>query len=78
MLATQNQTLVGLRVELGAKGFAPGADVDRLMDGLELRRGVGDDPPEGLSPPLLEDEALPDIRPAGSDVGASEVKPDRQ
>ena len=35
MLSTQNQSLVGLRVELGSKGLLPGSDVDRLLHGLD-------------------------------------------
>jgi sugar phosphate isomerase/epimerase len=31
MLSAQDRQLVGLRVDLGAKGFGPGADVDRLL-----------------------------------------------
>src|SRR5258708_232248 len=35
LLARQSQELVGLRVDLGAKGFGPGADVDRLLANLD-------------------------------------------
>ena len=35
LLANQNQELVGLRIDLGAKGFGPGADVDQLLSGLD-------------------------------------------
>jgi sugar phosphate isomerase/epimerase len=31
VLSAQNRQLVGLRVDLGAKGFGPGADIDRLL-----------------------------------------------
>jgi sugar phosphate isomerase/epimerase len=31
VLSAQDRQLVGLRVDLGAKGFGPGADVDRLL-----------------------------------------------
>lgn len=34
VLSAQNQQPIGLRVELGPKGFSPGADVDRLLNGL--------------------------------------------
>ena len=34
MLDAQNQQLVGLRADLGPKGFGPGSDVDRLLHGL--------------------------------------------
>ncbi len=36
VLAGQNQELVGLRVDAGPKGFGPGADVDRMLGGLDL------------------------------------------
>lgn len=35
LLSSQNQQLVGLRVDLGPKGFGPGADVDRLLAQME-------------------------------------------
>ena len=43
LLAAQNQQLVALRVDLGSKGFGPGADVDRLLNGLDraLEAAVG-------------------------------------
>lgn len=31
VLSSQDQTLVGLSVEIGKKGFGPGADVDRIL-----------------------------------------------
>lgn len=44
-LTAQNQELVGLQGELGPKGFGPGADVDRLVEGIgkamEAARGLG-------------------------------------
>ena len=40
-LNNQNQKLVGLRVDLGPLGFGPGADVDRLLNGLGPRDGGG-------------------------------------
>jgi sugar phosphate isomerase/epimerase len=35
ILSSQDQQLVGLRVDIGAKGFGPGADVDRLIDRMD-------------------------------------------
>ena len=35
VLADQDRQLVGLRVDLGVKGFGPGADVDRLLSQFE-------------------------------------------
>src|SRR4051812_29873719 len=36
VLSAQDRQLVGLRVDLGAKGFGPGADVDRLLAQFDL------------------------------------------
>jgi sugar phosphate isomerase/epimerase len=35
VLTSQDRQLVGLRVDLGTKGFSPGADVDRLLSQFE-------------------------------------------
>ena len=35
VLSAQDRQLVGFRVDLGVKGFGPGADVDRLLSQLE-------------------------------------------
>jgi hypothetical protein len=35
MLSAQDRQLVGFRVDLGVKGFGPGADVDRLLSQLD-------------------------------------------
>src|SRR5438270_13637835 len=35
VLSSQDRQLVGLRVDLGAKGFGPGADIDRLLAQFE-------------------------------------------
>jgi sugar phosphate isomerase/epimerase len=35
LLSNQSQQLVGLRADADAKGFGPGADVDRLVQGLD-------------------------------------------
>jgi sugar phosphate isomerase/epimerase len=35
LLSSQNQQLAGIFADLGPKGFAPGADVDRLLDRLD-------------------------------------------
>jgi len=49
MLTSQDQALVGLRGDLGSKGFGPGADVDRLLSRLDdaMEAAVG------LMAPLL-------------------------
>jgi sugar phosphate isomerase/epimerase len=36
LLSTQDRQLVGLRFDAGPKGFGPGADVDRVLDRLDL------------------------------------------
>lgn len=35
LLSAQERQLVGLRFEVGAKGFGPGADIDRILDRLD-------------------------------------------
>jgi sugar phosphate isomerase/epimerase len=35
VLSSQDRTLVGFRVDLGAKGFSPGGDVDQLLSQLQ-------------------------------------------
>jgi sugar phosphate isomerase/epimerase len=49
VVAGQNQELVGLRVDLGGKGFGPGADVDRELSRLDKAM----DAARGLSTPLV-------------------------
>lgn len=49
LLRSQDQRLVGLRADLGPRGFGPGADVDRLLDHLERAMEAA----VGLEAPLL-------------------------
>ncbi len=49
VLTGQNQDLVGLRYDLGSKGFGPGADVDRELARLERVM----DAAAGLAAPLV-------------------------
>src|ERR671916_1719777 len=35
LLTSQNQQLAGVWVDLGPRGFSPGADIDRLLDRLD-------------------------------------------
>jgi sugar phosphate isomerase/epimerase len=49
VVAGQNQELVGLRIDLGSKGFGPGADVDRELARLEKAM----DAARGLVAPLV-------------------------
>jgi sugar phosphate isomerase/epimerase len=66
VLAAENRQLVGLRADLGPKGFGPGADVDRLLSHLDkaLEAAVG------LQSPLVTIDVGPlpeppaDVKPA--------------
>jgi sugar phosphate isomerase/epimerase len=49
ILRGENLELVGLRLDLGAKGFAPGADVDATLDRIEKVSAAA----VGLQSPLL-------------------------
>jgi sugar phosphate isomerase/epimerase len=49
ILFAQDRQLVGLRVDLGSKGFGPGADVDRLLSQLDNVMEAA----AGLTAPLL-------------------------
>jgi sugar phosphate isomerase/epimerase len=49
MMASQDRQLVGFRVDLGNKGFGPGADVDRLLSQM----GKVMEAAAGLAAPLL-------------------------
>jgi sugar phosphate isomerase/epimerase len=49
ILSAQDRQLVGLRVDLGVKGFGPGADVDRLLSQLSKVMEAA----AGLASPLL-------------------------
>src|SRR5690348_8847230 len=49
VLETHEQQLVGLRADAGPKGFGPGADVDRLLTGLDRAMEAA----AGLASPLL-------------------------
>jgi len=64
ILSAQDRQLVGLRVDLGVKGFGPGADVDRLLSQLEKVM----DTATGLACPLLcvETGPLPEAPPRPS------------
>ena len=49
ILTSQDEQLVGLRADLGGKGFAPGSDVDRLIARLDLVMEAA----AGLGSPLV-------------------------
>ena len=60
VLSGNDQQLVGLRVDVGAKGFGPGADVDRLLARFENVM----DAAKGLGAPLVCVETGPLPEPA--------------
>jgi sugar phosphate isomerase/epimerase len=49
LFASESQQVIGLRTELGAKGLMPGADIDRILSGLERIMEAA----AGLAAPLL-------------------------
>jgi sugar phosphate isomerase/epimerase len=49
LLSSNDLALVGLRVDVGAKGFGPGADVDRLLHRLDRAMETA----AGLAAPLM-------------------------
>ena len=49
VLSSSDQQLIGLRVDVGPKGFGPGADVDRLLSQFQRVMEAG----KGLGAPLL-------------------------
>jgi sugar phosphate isomerase/epimerase len=49
LLSSQDQQLIALRTDLGAKGFGPGADVDRQLSQLERAMEAA----AGLSAPVV-------------------------
>jgi sugar phosphate isomerase/epimerase len=67
LLSTQDQQLVGLRVDLGPKGLSPGADVDRELSRLTLTMEAA----KGLASPLV----CVDLGRLPEPVEAAPVKP---
>lgn len=72
VLSAQDRQLVGLRVDLGAKGFGPGADVDRLLAQFDdvLQSAAG------LVAPLVCVEAGPLPEPPRQSKPAPKVTPE--
>jgi sugar phosphate isomerase/epimerase len=66
-LAAQDQQLISLRVDLGAKGVMPGADVDRMLYNLDRAMGTA----SALAAPLL----CVDIGPLPEPQRAAPAKP---
>lgn len=60
VLASANEQLVGLRVDVGVRGFGPGADIDRLLWQFDKVM----DAAKGLGAPLVCVEAGPLPEPA--------------
>jgi sugar phosphate isomerase/epimerase len=67
VLASQDLQIVALRADLGAKGFGPGADVDRLIQKLDRAMETA----AGLASPL----ACIDLGPLPEPIIATKPKP---
>jgi sugar phosphate isomerase/epimerase len=67
LLASEDQQLVGLRADVGPKGFGPGADVDRQIERLDRAMEAA----AGLAAPLL----CVDVGPLPEPVTAPRSKP---
>jgi sugar phosphate isomerase/epimerase len=63
VLSSADQQLIALRVDVGPKGFGPGADVDRLLSRFEKVMEAA----KGLSAPLVCVEAGPLPEPAATE-----------
>src|SRR6476659_4861149 len=61
-LSAQDLSLVGLRADLGARGFGPGADIDRLIQRLDRAMEAA----AGLASPLLCVDLGPLAEPVGN------------
>jgi sugar phosphate isomerase/epimerase len=73
VLSSQDQRLVALQVDVGPKGFGPGADIDRLL--AQFRRVM--EAAKGLLTPLVCVEAGPLPEPAIAAKPKSAVTPDQ-
>ncbi len=71
VLSSSDQQLIGLRVDVGHKGFAPGADIDRLLRQFEKVM----DAAKGLGAPLLCIEVGPLPEPAAAPKPKPRVDP---
>lgn len=72
VLAAENRQLIGLRADLGPKGFGPGADVDRLLSRLDKAMEAA----AGLQAPLLCMDAGPLPEPPAEALPAPAVTPE--
>src|SRR5688572_6476171 len=71
VLSGNDQQLIGLRVDVGPKGFGPGADIDRLLRQFEKVM----DAAKGLDAPLVSIEAGPLPEPAAAPKPKPRVDP---
>jgi sugar phosphate isomerase/epimerase len=71
VLSSNDQQLVGLRVDVGPKGFGPGADIDRLLGQFEKVM----DAAKGLGAPLVCVEVGPLPEPAAAPKPKPRVDP---
>jgi sugar phosphate isomerase/epimerase len=71
VLAAENRQLIGLRADLGPKGFGPGADVDRLLSRLDKAIEAA----AGLHAPLLCIDAGPLPEPPAEAKPTPQVTP---
>lgn len=71
LLSSQDQQIVGLRVDLGAKGVGPGADVDRILTRLDQAMEAA----AGLGSPLVCVELGPLPEPARAAPAKPKVDP---
>jgi sugar phosphate isomerase/epimerase len=71
ILSSSDQQLVGLRVDVGPKGFGPGADIDRLLSQFERVMEAA----KGLDAPLVCVEAGPLPEPAAAPKPLAPVTP---
>jgi sugar phosphate isomerase/epimerase len=73
VLSSQDRELVGFRVDLGAKGFGPGGDVDHLL--WQLQKIL--ESAAGLTAPLLCIELGPLPEPAKENKPKAKITPDQ-
>ena len=73
VLSSNDQQLVGVRVDVGPKGFGPGADVDRLLRQFERVMEAA----KGLGAPLVCVDAGPLPEPARTEKPKPRVSPEQ-
>jgi sugar phosphate isomerase/epimerase len=73
MLSSQQVELVGLRADLGAKGLAPGADVERILDQLDRAMESA----AGLQAPMMCVDLGPLAEPAAAEKPRPAITPEQ-